>query len=251
VEASVRQVAKTTADKLPVGVLTRVFAIIGALVEASPKSLSTLARETRLPLSTTLRLLGSLEEFGAVSRDRSGNYHLGTRMIEIGFRALEDVAPIEAAHPHLQTLAVASGESANLAIRVDEDAVYVDHAQSDRAIRHVNWLGRRVPLSTTAIGAALLGRLNGDGFAYTQKTLEHDVTAIAAPVVGSAGVTVCALSVTGPSYRLSGERIDEVGNLVARTAGELAGVLGVIRFSAYAESWMRGQRAAPNEEIRE
>jgi IclR family transcriptional regulator, acetate operon repressor len=150
--------------------------------------------------------------------------------------ALDQVAPIELTRPLLRELASASGESASCAIRIEDAAVYVDQVPSDRVIRHMSWIGRRVPLFGTAIGAALRSELNGDGYSYTSETVEPDVTAIAAPVLGASGVVICAISVTGPSYRISAERILEIGALVADTATTLGATLGAITFPERFES---------------
>ncbi len=49
--------------------------------------------------------------------------------------------------------------------------------------------------------------------------VEPDVTSIAAPVFGSDGQIVAALSVLAPTYRVTSRRIEACGRAVARHAG--------------------------------
>lgn len=225
---AIRKLVSHSSGTASSGVLTRAFSLIDALAKDAPASLTTLSRLTQLPTSSALRLLRSLEGLGMVAKDVNGTYRLGRRLVEVGLLALDGVVPIELTRPHLRAMANDSGESANCAIRVEDAAVYVDQVPSDRAIRHMSWIGRRVPLHGTAIGAALRFELNGDGFSYTRETVEPDVTAIAAPVVGRSGVVICALSVTGPSYRITDSRIRELGASVASTALVLSEALSAI-----------------------
>ena len=70
-------------------------------------------------------------------------------------------------------------------------------------MRHSAWLGRGVPFKRTAIGAAMSGRVGARGFAVSRRTLEPDVTAIAAPIRDRGGSIVAAINVMGPSYRIT------------------------------------------------
>ena len=232
-----------SSDAASSGVLERAFSLVDALAKNAPATLTTLSRLTKLPTSSALRLLKSLEGLGMVARDPNGSYRLGRRFVEVGLLALDEVVPIELTRPYLRALASGTGESANCAIQVEGAVVYVDQVPSERAIRHMSWIGRRVPLHGTAIGSALRLELNDDGFSYTRDTVEPDVTAIAAPVIGGIGVVICAISVTGPSYRISDVRIREIGALVANTASALGETLSAINSPERFESLVTAARS--------
>ncbi|WP_198412922.1 helix-turn-helix domain-containing protein [Cryobacterium sp. Hz7] len=51
---------------------------------AAPRSLSEICAESGLPQSTVRRLLGELEEWGAVQRDARGRNQIGLRLWELG-----------------------------------------------------------------------------------------------------------------------------------------------------------------------
>jgi len=217
------------ADRLPVRAVQRAFdllALIGAGQGAA--TLSELARGSALPVSTVARLLATLESADFVRRDPVGRYVPGARLLQVGLGALRGFSLYELAAPHLQRLSEASGETANLAVRVDaEHAMYLRQVVSPRSIHHASWLGRLLPLRRTAVGAALSGVIPPAGYVARRNTLERDVTAIAAPVRGPDGEVVAAFSITGPSFRIHDRDLPRLGDLVVREARLAAEALGV------------------------
>ena len=66
-------------------VTSRVLSILAVFEQsASPRSLSEICAESGLPQSTVRRLLGELEEWGAVQRDTRGRNQIGLRLWELG-----------------------------------------------------------------------------------------------------------------------------------------------------------------------
>jgi DNA-binding IclR family transcriptional regulator len=117
----------------------------------------------------------------------------------------------------------------------------VEHlAQEDT--RHymggTNWIGRRVPYDVTANGRVLLafasplpeGRvaqaIRARGYAVAIDELEHGLAALAAPVFGPGGDPVAALSISGPTIRLTPERIAELAPALLEQARLLSMQLG-------------------------
>ena len=162
-----------------------------------------------------------------VRRNADGTYSYGTRLLQIGLTALQHVSAYDVAEPHLQRLSALTGESAYLGIAADDkQIIYVRQSMSPKAVRHSAWLGRGVPYKGTAIGAAMSGRLGERGFAVTRRTIEPDVTAIAAPVHGRDGSIIAAINVVGPSYRISDADVDRFGAAVTEAARAISRDLG-------------------------
>ena len=65
-----------------------------------------------------------------------------------------------------------------------------------------------------------------DGFAEAVDELEIGLAAIAAPVRGAGGQVVAALSITGPTVRMTGERIAELKPILIDEARTLSRRLG-------------------------
>jgi len=215
-------------EPLPVRAVQRAFdllALLGQSREAA--TLSELARAAALPVSTVARLLATLEHSGFVRRTAGGAYAAGGRLLQVGLAAVRGLSVYDIAEPHLRRLSEKTGETANLAVRADADhAIYLRQHVSSHSIHHASWLGRTLPLDKTAVGQALAGRVTGKGYVARRDTLEQGVTAIAAPVRGPGGEIVAALSLTGPSFRISDTDIDRYGALLVKEAQLASATLG-------------------------
>jgi IclR family transcriptional regulator, acetate operon repressor len=182
----------------------RALRLITAAVEA-PDGIGLIeaARLTELAPSTAARILRTLEAARFVSRRDDGTYVAGMELIRLGALQAGESPLLRAVQPHLDHLAIASGESCYLAVAVDRTwATYVRMAQSSRSVRHVSWLGRRIPRSTSAVGAALLGDVGARGVAIVKDGVESDTTAIAVPI-RDGQIIVAAINVVGPSFRVT------------------------------------------------
>lgn len=181
------------------------------------------ARKAGLPVSTASRLLRSLESAGFAVRGADGRYLVGGRFLKVAATALTSRPYLRAAHFHLEELTKATGESSYLAV-ADESralAIYVQQVPSPHAIRHWDGLGRTVPLRGTAVGSALRGCTGPGGYALKSGGVEPDVTAVAAPVRWL-GEIVAALSVVGPTFRMTDRETERVGRLVVAHAAEIS-----------------------------
>lgn len=196
-------------------------------VDRHQATLSELARETGLPSSTAARLLATLEAERYLRREPDGRYRIGSRLVRLSLAALRSVQLYDVAGPHLQSLSEETGETANLGVLDDIGRVlYLRQSPSRHAIRVAGWLGRTIPAEGTAIGVALSGRAGPEGYVATRKTIEPDITAIAAPVYGADGEILGAFSITGPTYRISDRDVAVIGARVVRHAREASLEMG-------------------------
>jgi DNA-binding IclR family transcriptional regulator len=206
-------------------------------------TLSQLARAAELSPSTASRLLATLAAAEMVRRDEHGHYQAGTRLRQLAAVTLREDPLYELAGPHLEALASETGETANLAIAADaRRIVYLRQFAGPKLVQTAGWAGRTIPNRGTALGEALRGAVNGQGYVARAGAVEPDVTSIAAPVYGAAGEIAAALSVLAPSYRVTRRRIERCGRAVAEHAGELSRSLGAP--AELAPGWTADGRAA-------
>ncbi len=136
-------------------VTARVLSILAVFERsASARSLSEISEESGLPQSTVHRLLGELEEWGAVQRDARGRYQIGVRLWELGQhagRALREVA-----RPYLQDLFGLTNETVHIAIRDGVEVLYIDRVYGTRRVPQAARVGGRLPLHATAVGKVIL-----------------------------------------------------------------------------------------------
>ncbi len=206
----------------------RALSLLDTVITTGSIGLGDAASAVGLPTSTALRHLRALMESGYLVRDELAQYSVGPSFLRLAlaaFRSGPYARLIAAAQPHLDRLATTTEESVYLAVRDGTEAVYIATVESPRAIRHVGWVGRSVPIEGTAVGAALLAAPQPPGrrpaVNVNTGAIESDVTALTAPVFGDAGV-VGALSVLGPADRLSGPRRDRAGEALADTATSIS-----------------------------
>jgi IclR family acetate operon transcriptional repressor len=190
-------------------------------------ALADAARAVELTPSTALRQLRSLESAGFAARDDEGRFVPGGELLRIARTLASRAALPRLAEPVLAALSELTGESAYLAEPFDaRHAEYAAMEPGTHAVRHVSWLGQRVTRRGTAVGAALAGQVEADGVVVKSDAVEDGVTAISAPVRGATGDIVAALSVVGPSFRLTGPALKVARDAVARQARDLSALAG-------------------------
>jgi IclR family transcriptional regulator, KDG regulon repressor len=244
--------------------LQRAIAILREFSEQDPAlTVSEISRRLGIHKSTVSRILGTLLEEGVVWHNpETGRYSLGMALVEMSGVALGQIDVRAAAMPHMGRLAVETNETITVAVRRRREIVTVVHLASTHSIRHVMWIGRRLPLHTTAAGKALLASMHAHGedwralvgmpeddrpidwettleaelasianrgYAEDSDEVEIGTAAIAAPVVDHTGEAVAAISISGPSTRFGSEARDTTAPLLIEAANAIAGDLGMQR----------------------
>ncbi len=189
-------------------------------------------------------------------RGADGRFRPGEVFVRYAWRGGAEAGLIEVAHPFLERLGAATGETVNLGVAHRDLVEQIAQVDSTYLIGGTNWVGRPVPLHTAALGKVLLaygaaqlppGRLEARtpqtitsrdaldadlrevrrrGYAVTDEELEPGLVAVAAPVCRDGAVVVAALSVSGPASRLTPDRVTEVAARCVAEADGLSAVLG-------------------------
>ena len=234
--------------------IDRAAQLLVQIVEsAQPPTIGALAVASGLPKSTTSRLVRALERQGLVGRDGArGSVLPGPVLVRFARGTVRNADLVALASDTLRSLAEKSGETVNLAIPGRTGVEHLAQRDSRHFIGGTNWVGRTAPLHCTANGKVLLafgaaqlpaGQLErltphtvvdsaaleielaavrARGYATTLEELEPGLVAVAAPVFDPAtGEAVAALSVSGPTIRLTPSRLDELGTLLIDHAAEL------------------------------
>jgi DNA-binding IclR family transcriptional regulator len=133
----------------------------------------------------------------------------------------------------LRALAELSGETINLGVPTPLGVEHLAQEDSRHFVGGTNWVGRRVPYETTANGKVLKAfstrepsEIRARGYAVAVDELEHGLAALAAPVLGPDGTAVAALSISGPTIRLTRERIAELAPALLEQARLVSARLG-------------------------
>jgi DNA-binding IclR family transcriptional regulator len=226
--------------------------LVRVLESEEPVALTELASAAGIPKSTASRLISALERRGLIAQDgERGPLRPGPAILRVAERGMLERNIVELARPSLDALSDLTGETINLAVPGPLGVEHVAQVDSRHFIGAGHWLGRAVDYGQSANGKVFLafGRapdqaspvnldaesIRVQGFATTVDELEPGLAAIAAPIRGARGDVIAALSISGPTLRMTPERIAELQPSLVEEA------LGVSRRLGYSQ---QGERAA-------
>src|SRR5215470_15218394 len=195
-----------------------------------PPSVGELAEGVGLPKSTTSRLVSALERQGLVQRLGDRRLTAGPVLLRYASNGASSTL-VELAAPGVRRLADASGETINLAVPGPDGVEHLAQEDTAHFVGVTDWVGRRVPFELAANGKCFLTfggagcpqseEIRERGYATSIDELEVGLTAMAAPVLGTNGVAIAALSISGPTTRLK-PRINELAPLLKTEANALS-----------------------------
>ncbi len=177
-----------------------------------------LAAATALPPDLVGRLLVALADHGLVMAGYDGTYGLGLRFVSMASRVGWAERLQLTARPILVRLRDETGETASLIVEDAGQALYLDQVESHFDLRCRGWVGRRVPLEGTSVGAAFQ-ETGGCNAHVVKDAVEPGVTAVSAAIGGM--VPNAGVNVIGPTWRLEERGVDAVAALVCAAAAEL------------------------------
>lgn len=235
----------------------RASALLALVVAAdAPRTFTSLVDELGLAKSTTSRLLQALERSRLVQRDAAGAFRPGALFALYAARpsALHDLA--ELARPTCERLGEQVGETVNLAVPRGTDLVHVSQVDSRHLLGAINWVGVEVPAHCSALGKVFyasgvlplprgelqrrtehsladrgaleraLGEVRRRGWAVSLDELEVGLTSVAAPVRATGGAVIAAISISGPTPRISERGVSALGELLTAEIRGLSLQLG-------------------------
>jgi IclR family acetate operon transcriptional repressor len=239
----------------------RALSILEILARRGETGVTELAGELGVHKSTAFRLVAALEARNLVEQvsDR-GRYRLGFGLVRLAGATTAGLDVVRQSRPVCEQLALELEETVNVAVADGEHCINLSQVRGPSAIASHNWIGQRTPLHATSSGKVLLAHQPGDrlvalltrpmeaftantitdpdrlkkqledvrhrGFGFTLEEYEVGLNAVAAPLRGMGGTVVAAVSVSGPSYRLTQERMEQVADRMVAAAAEISARLG-------------------------
>ena len=228
--------------------LDRAFAVLDLLGESdTPLGLAQVASSLQLHKSTAHRFLMVLERHHMVERTSNGKFRLGLRLFDFGNKAIEQYDLRERAQPHLRRLVAETEETAHLCILEQARVIYIDTIEPARSVRMITRIGASNPVHCTSVGKAILAFLPEEriadiirrtrferlthrtiataealraeiektrrrGYAVDDEELEEGLRCIAVPVLDAQRQPVAAVSISGPSFRVTAQKLPSIAN---------------------------------------
>lgn len=221
-------------------------------------SLSDLARQSEVPLTTAFRIARVLRDAGLVRETRSGLLALGVQTVILASSFLSGLDVRAEARPAMQRLVDKTGETCHLGVLAAAQIVYLDKIDSIHPVRMASRVGGTNPALTTAIGLSLLAYSDPDlvdhvvdmskrmydvqtprrklnetldeivrrGYATDLEVNERGICCVGAPLFAHTGEAMAGVSVSTPAARFDKRHVGELGHLVRDEADRASAALG-------------------------
>lgn len=237
------------------------FRILESVATHQPVGLSELARRLGLPKTTVQRSLSTLGEVGwlRTAREGAGRWELSERARTLGDRAGDDGRLREAALPEMGRLNAESQETVHLSVLDGREVRLLERVDTAHVLRIVRPIGTRGVLHASAGGKAILAALpaadlaeylerdlapvadrtitdrdalvaeleviQGRGYAIADQELLPGISSVAACIRSRGARPLGAMSISGPSARITSDLHGRYGELIVAAVDAVTGRL--------------------------
>ena len=241
--------------------LEKALGLLKAISAHDGMTLTDISHATGLAPSTAHRLLATLAGHDLVTCDEvRQTWAIGIEALRIGMAFQRRNKLLMAGRPAMLDLMQATGETVNLAMLDKHEVVFVSQVECDAPIRAFFRIGERRALHASGIGKALLAEMTSAGLeAFLRRAMPRLTPAtitdadimraeldtirqrgwsiddeeatpgmrcVAAAVFNEFGEARAGISLSGPSSRLTPDRLDALGARVRATADEISRLTG-------------------------
>jgi len=268
----------------PVGVIGKVLRLL-ELLDRSPDGLSLkeVTALTRINKSTAHRFLSHLESEGYLFRSNQGLYMIGPKLTRLGTGASSQRALSEICRPVLDNVRRLTTETVNLAVLDGLDVLYIDILETSHRFRMVSEVGMRRPFYCTSLGKAIVANMDEQsqeklfasiqfrqvtpstvtnlaqlrqqfihirqqGFSIEEEEAVIGVRCLGSIIRGADGEIEGAISISGPTVRITNDRLEYFVNELCNAAREISRRLGYRASktkTGKSESVLKGRRVKP------
>lgn len=242
--------------------LDRALDVLDALARADGLTLTDLAKSLDQSPATMHRVLATLETRQIVEMNaQTQTWHIGAMAFRLGSAFLRRSSVAERSRPVMHDLVLATGETSNLGIERNAEVMFIGQVETQETIRAFIPPGTLSPMHASGIGKALLScyterqfdrfmrgrtldhftdksiltkpdlaadlqQVRARGWAFDDEERTYGMRCVAAPIIDFYGEAVAGISVSGPTHRMPGDRIDAIGKLVRDAARTVSRGLG-------------------------
>lgn len=218
-------------------------------------AMTELAGQVGLHKSTVHRMLATLEEKGFIERDQvTDRYQLGMKLWELSANLAPASDQSTMWQKEMERLRDQLGETVSIYVRSGAERIRIQSVQSHEPVRRVAPVGARFPLYAGASSKILIAyALPEDqqeiwtdpswqiregssmdtyedelsevlelGYALSFEERESGVAAISVPIFDRDGHVIAALAVSGPSGRLTMDRMKEFAPILQGSAKRMS-----------------------------
>ena len=252
------------AQSSSVQALDRALHILEIVAEADGLTLTEVANRSGIAPSTAHRLLATLQGRGFVQVDGElGHWAVGVGAFGVGMSFLRGRKLVTMGRVIMRDLMESSGETANLGVEDEGEVVFISQVETHEAMRAFFRPGRRGAIHASGIGKALLAampdvrvralvaarglkaftantntsiktlladliEIRARGWALDNEEHTLGMRCIAAVVYNEYGEAIAGVSISGPTVRITDERLAELGEQVRQASLDITATIGGI-----------------------
>ncbi|MGD6794815.1 IclR family transcriptional regulator [Metabacillus indicus] len=243
-----------------VGRALDVIALIS--MKKSGLGVTEIAGQMDINKSSVYRILATLVQYGyAEQNEETGKYRLGYKFLEISTKLLDSIDLRAEAKTYLMKLEQETNEVIHLVVYDQGEVVYIEKLDGSETLRMHSKVGKRAPMHCTSVGKAILAHLPAETVqdildrkglpVHTPKTIinrddflqelsrvkkkgialdleenEPGITCIAAPIFDHSAKVIAAFSISGPTIRMSQDRLKGLEPRIIETGKLISARLG-------------------------
>lgn len=245
-----------------VSTFERGLKMLELLVERKSLSVSEAATALGIQRSASHRFLSTLKELGYVKQDDMARYTLTSRLSRLASGKVPSADVKQLARPFLEELARIANETINLGHWNGTHVCYMDQIHCKEMLRADLYVGSCIPSYCSALGKSILAflpdserddyvrttelkpmtpnticekeslirelyRIRERGYAIDNEELGTGIRAVAAPVLITPDYPRYALSIAGPAFRMTDDKLGSLTHEIMRVSRELSECLAI------------------------
>jgi DNA-binding IclR family transcriptional regulator len=241
--------------------LERGLNILDLLTHRQKATVTEIAADLGCDRSACHRALLTMRDMGFVNQEGASGFTLSMKIFEMAMRMVNrlEIRPIT--RPFLEELRDKYKETVNLGVWDGQDVTYLDKCESAEVIRAELAVGARVPTHCSALGKAILAfrqpdeikkyldstplsrmtpntladsedlrkeleRIRSDGLAVDDEECYLGLRCVAAPIFNQGDRAGMSLSVSGPSGRITLNKLQAIGRDLKEACRRIEAALG-------------------------
>jgi len=242
--------------------IDRAVAILKCFSERKRElKLSEISEKLGLNKSTVHGIINTLKYHGLIDQDETTQkYRLGLNLIELGQLVIDSMDVRSIGYPIVEEICRELEETVHVGVLDGIEVVYIDKKECNESIKISTTIGARNPAYSTADGKVLLANLDLEtqmkiipeniekythntitdkekiikelskikkmGYAIDNEENILGLICVAAPVYDYTGKVKYGISVTGPSIRMTKEKISQAIKVLVKATNKISYLLG-------------------------
>jgi DNA-binding IclR family transcriptional regulator len=228
---------------------------------SQPVSVSEVAQRVDIDGSTAYRMLRTLVDAGYVVQDEiSKRYRLSYKVVSLSRNLLAENKVTRLIHERLEQITAETRETLHLSVLDGNETVLILQVKGTQLVKVDFQIGDRVPLHCTSIGKVLLAfqdvqyieetiaaglpkmasntitdpdelrkelqRIRSQGYAIDDREFSDNMRCVAVPIFESGRRVHRGISISGPDFRFTFERLEKLKDPLLKVSWELSEQLG-------------------------